>query len=263
MHGLGRRGKGGIINLEATRKMQRTERKGNGMKLIWLVIACMFLASSPVLAEEKPALKTPKEKSSYVIGVDVGRTLQKAGVEIDADLLARGIRDALAGGKLLMNEQEIQETMTAFQAEMTVKQARARKELGEKNEKEGEKFLAENGKKPGVTTLPSGLQYKVLRPGKGRKPQPQDIVKVHYRGTLINGTEFDSSIRRGQPARLAVNRIIPGWTEALQLMEEGAKWQIFIPSNLAYGERGAGGSIGPNATLIFEVELLEIEKGKK
>ena len=233
------------------------------MKIIWLVITGLFLWTWPVMAEEKPVLKTPKEKSSYVIGVDIGQTLQKAGVEIDPDLLARGVRDALRGGKLLMNEQEIKETMTAFQETMTAKQGQVRKELGEKNRIEGAKFLAENGKKPGVVTLPSGLQYKVLRPGKGKKPQAQDIVKVHYRGTLINGAEFDSSIRRGQPASLAVNRIIPGWTEALQLMEEGAKWEIFIPSKLAYGERGAGGAIGPNATLIFEVELLEIEKGRK
>ncbi len=233
------------------------------MKIIWLVIAGMVISSSTVMGAEKPVLKTQKEKTSYVIGVDIGKTLQKGGLEINADLLARGIRDGLAGGKLLMNEQEIKETLAAFQQEMTAKQTEARKQLAEKNKKEGENFLAANGKKPGVTTLPSGLQYKVLRNGKGKKPQTQDIVKVHYRGTLINGTEFDSSYRRGQPASFPVNRIIPGWTEALQLMEEGAKWQIFIPSQLAYGERGAGGNIGPNATLIFEVELLEIEKGKK
>jgi len=233
------------------------------MKIIWLVIAGMVISSSTVMGAEKPVLKTQKEKTSYVIGVDIGKTLQKGGLEINADLLARGIRDGLAGGKLLMNEQEIKETLAAFQQEMTVKQTEARKQLAEKNKKEGENFLAANGKKPGVTTLPSGLQYKVLRNGKGKKPQTQDIVKVHYRGTLINGTEFDSSYRRGQPASFPVNRIIPGWTEALQLMEEGAKWQIFIPSQLAYGERGAGGNIGPNATLIFEVELLEVEKGKK
>lgn len=238
-------------------------RKGNRMKIIWLVIAGMVISSSTVMGAEKPVLKTQKEKTSYVIGVDIGKTLQKGGLEINADLLARGIRDGLAGGKLLMNEQEIKETLAAFQQEMTVKQTEARKQLAEKNKKEGENFLAANGKKPGVTTLPSGLQYKVLRNGKGKKPQTQDIVKVHYRGTLINGTEFDSSYRRGQPASFPVNRIIPGWTEALQLMEEGAKWQIFIPSQLAYGERGAGGNIGPNATLIFEVELLEVEKGKK
>ena len=244
-------------------KAPKMNWKGNRMKITWLMIVGMFVWSSTVMGEEQPVLKTQKEKASYVIGVDIGKTLKKGGVEIDADLLSRGIRDALGGGKLLMNEQEIKETMAAFQQEMTAKQTQARKQLGEKNKKEGEKFLTENGKKPGVVTLPSGLQYKVLRPGKGKKPQSQDIVKVHYRGMLINGTEFDSSYRRGQPASFAVNRIIPGWTEALQLMEEGAKWQIYIPSKLAYGERGAGREIGPNATLIFDVELLEIEKGKK
>jgi FKBP-type peptidyl-prolyl cis-trans isomerase FklB len=233
------------------------------MKSVWLVIAGVLILSSPVMGEEKSVLKTQKEKSSYVIGVDIGRALQKGGVEIEADLFARGVQDALAGGKLLMTEEEIKETMTAFQREMTARQTQARNQLGEKNKKEGETFLAENGKKPGVVTLPSGLQYKVLRPGTGKKPQAQDIVKVHYRGTLINGTEFDSSYRRGQPASFPVNRVIPGWTEALQRMEEGAKWQIFIPSRLAYGERGAGEDIGPHATLIFEVELLAIEKGKK
>jgi FKBP-type peptidyl-prolyl cis-trans isomerase FklB len=233
------------------------------MKSIWLVITGVLILSSPVMGEEKSVLKTQKEKSSYVIGLDVGRALKKGGVEIDADLFARGVRDALVGGKLLMTEQEIKETMNAFQREMTAKQTEARNQLAEKNKKEGETFLAENGKKPGVITLPSGLQYKVLRPGTGKKPQAQDIVKVHYRGTLINGTEFDSSYQRGQPVSFQVNRVIPGWTEALQLMEEGAKWQIFIPSRLAYGERGAGEDIGPHATLIFEVELLAIEKGKK
>ncbi len=252
------------MNFNASpQKTLRMNRKGNRMKIIWLMIAGMLVWPSTVMGEEKPILKTQKEKASYVIGVDIGKTIKKGGVEIDADLLARGIRDALGGGKLLMNEQEIKETMAAFQQEMTAKQTQARKELGEKNKKEGQRFLAENGKKPGVTTLPSGLQYKVLRPGKGKKPQGQDVVKVHYRGTLIDGTEFDSSYRRGQPASFAVNRIIPGWKEALQLMEEGAKWQIYIPSHLAYGERGAGREIGPNATLIFDVELLEIEKGKK
>jgi FKBP-type peptidyl-prolyl cis-trans isomerase FklB len=242
---------------------QRINRKGKRMKSIWLVIAGVLILASPVMGEENSVLKTQKEKSSYVVGVDVGRALKKAGVEIDPDIFARGVRDAIAGGKLLMTDEEIKETMNAFQREITARQTQARHRLAEKNKKEGEAFLAENSKKPGVVTLPSGLQYKVLRPGTGKKPQAQDIVKVHYRGTLIDGTEFDSSYRRGQPTSFQVNRVIPGWTEALQLMEEGAKWQIFIPSRLAYGERGAGKEIGPYATLIFEVELLAIEKGKK
>jgi FKBP-type peptidyl-prolyl cis-trans isomerase FklB len=145
--------------------------------------------------------------------------------------------------------------MAAFQKEMIAK-------LGEKNKAEGEAFLAENKKKEGVKTLPSGLQYKVIKAGTGKKPKVTDTVTTHYRGTLMNGTEFDSSYRRGQPVSFQVNGVIPGWTEALQLMEEGAKWQLFIPSNLAYGERGAGRDIGPNATLVFEIELLSIEEKK-
>jgi FKBP-type peptidyl-prolyl cis-trans isomerase FklB len=148
--------------------------------------------------------------------------------------------------------------MMAFQKEVMAKQA----EVAKKNKAEGEAFLAENKKKEGVKTTPSGLQYKVIKPGKGKKPKSSDTVTVNYRGTLIDGTEFDSSYKRGQPATFQVSGVIPGWTEALQLMEEGAKWQLFIPSNLAYGERGAGGVIGPNATLIFEVELISIQEKK-
>jgi FKBP-type peptidyl-prolyl cis-trans isomerase FklB len=157
-----------------------------------------------------------------------------------------------------MTEEEIRQTMMAFQKEMMAKQEEQMKKAGEKNKKEGEAFLAENKKKEGVITLPSGLQYKVIKAGQGKKPQASDKVTVHYRGTLINGTEFDSSIRRGQPATFPVSGIIPGWSEALQLMQEGAQWQLFIPPNLAYGERGAGNVIGPNSTLIFEVELISV-----
>jgi FKBP-type peptidyl-prolyl cis-trans isomerase FklB len=145
---------------------------------------------------------------------------------------------------------------------MMAKQQELAKIVGEKNQKEGEAFLAENKKKEGVITLPSGLQYKVIKAGSGNKPKATDTVSVHYQGTLVNGTEFDSSYRRGQPVSFPVNGVIPGWTEALQLMEAGAKWQIVIPSNLAYGDRGAGPQIGPNATLIFEIELISIQEPK-
>jgi FKBP-type peptidyl-prolyl cis-trans isomerase FklB len=159
-----------------------------------------------------------------------------------------------------LTDQEARETMTVFQKEMMAKQEVLAKKLGEKNKKEGEAFLAENKKKEGVKTLPSGLQYRVIKEGTGRKPKATDKVLTHYRGTLIDGTEFDSSYKRGTPTSFKVNEIIPGWTEALQLMKEGAKWQLFIPSNLAYAERGAGRDIGPNATLIFEVELISIQE---
>lgn len=206
-------------------------------------------------AQEKPALKNQKEKISYIIGVDIGNNLKRQSIDIDPDILAKGIKDILSGGKTLLTDQEVSETMVAFQKEMIAK-------LGEKNKAEGEAFLAENKKKEGVKTLPSGLQYKVIKAGTSKKPKVTDTVTTHYRGTLINGTEFDSSYRRGQPVSFQVNGVIPGWTEALQLMEEGAKWQLFIPSNLAYGERGAGRDIGPNATLVFEIELLSIQEKK-
>ena len=152
--------------------------------------------------------------------------------------------------------------MTAFQKEMMAKHAEVMNTLGEKNKKEGEVFLAENKKKEGVTTLPSGLQYKVIKAGTGKKPKSTDTVTVNYRGTLIDGTEFDSSYRRGEPASFGVSGVIPGWTEAMQLMQEGAKWQVVVPPNLAYGEKGAGPNIGPNATLIFEIELISIQEKK-
>ena len=228
------------------------------MKLqFFAVIGVLFLVSQ-VNAQEKLILKNQKEKISYIIGMDIGNNLKKQSIDIDTSIFARGMKDAFSGSQPLLTEQEIRETMAAFQKEMMAKQ----EQVGKKNKAEGDAFLAENKKKEGVKTLPSGLQYKVIKAGKGKKPKLTDTITAHYRGTLINGIEFDSSFRRGQPASFQVNGVIPGWTEALQLMEEGAKWQLFIPSNLAYGERGAGRDIGPNATLIFDVELISIQEKK-
>ncbi len=223
---------------------------------------CIVLAGSPVFAGEKTELKTQKDKLSYAIGMDMGGSLKRNAIEVDIDALVKGLKDALAGGKMLMTEQEQRETLIAFQKEFQAKQQEKMKAEAEKNKKEGEAFLAENKKKPGVKTLPSGLQYKVITEGKGASPKETDTVTVNYRGTLIDGTEFDSSYKRKEPATFPVKGVIKGWTEALQLMKEGAKWQLFIPPNLAYGERGAGGTIGPNATLIFEVELLKIQSAE-
>jgi FKBP-type peptidyl-prolyl cis-trans isomerase FklB len=229
------------------------------MKLKLIVILGILFLVSQVNAQENLVLKNQKDKISYIIGMDIGTNLKKQSIDIDSNILAKGVKDALAGTKPLLTEQEIQETMIAFQKEMMAKQA----EVAKKNKAEGEAFLAENKKKEGVKTLPSGLQYKVIKAGTGKKPKSTDTVTAHYRGTLINGTEFDSSYKRGQPATFPVSGgMIPGWTEALQLMEEGAKWQLFIPSNLAYGEKGAGRDIGPNATLIFEIELVSIQEKK-
>ncbi|MGZ3591556.1 MAG: FKBP-type peptidyl-prolyl cis-trans isomerase N-terminal domain-containing protein, partial [Thermodesulfobacteriota bacterium] len=222
------------------------------MKSKLIVILGILLLVSQVNAQEKLVFKNQKDKISYIVGMDIGNNLKKQSIGVNPKVLAKGIEDALAGAKPLLTEQEIQETMMAFQKEMLAKQA----EVAKKNKTEGEAFLAENKKKEGVKALPSGLQYKVIKAGTGKKPKSSDTVTVNYRGTLIDGTEFDSSYKRGQPATFQVSGVIPGWTEALQLMEEGAKWQLFIPSNLAYGERGAGGVIGPNATLLFEIELV-------
>ena len=230
------------------------------MKLKLFAALGILLLASQVNAEENLLLKKQKDKVSYIIGMEIGKNFKKQSIDIDPDILVKGIKDAISDGKPLLTEQEVQETMINFQKEMMAKQEELAKKLGEKNKKEGEAFLAENKKKEGVKTLPSGLQYKVIKAGTGEKPKLTDTVMTQYRGTLIDGTEFDSSYRRGQPVSFPVTGVIPGWTEALQLMEEGAKWQLFIPPNLAYGERGVGRDIGPNATLIFEIELVSIQE---
>ncbi len=210
-------------------------------------------------AQEPGPLPTQKEKLSYALGMDLGNQMAKQSVDIDPDVFARGLRDALARGKTLMTEDDARVLITMLQKELMTKQVAAAKALGEKNKTEGAAFLAENGKKPGVVSLPNGLQYKALTVGKGPKPAAEDTVVCHYRGTLIDGKEFDSSYRRNEPATLPLKNVIKGWSEALQMMTVGSKWQIFIPPQLAYGERGAGADIGPNATLVFEVELISIK----
>jgi FKBP-type peptidyl-prolyl cis-trans isomerase FklB len=208
-------------------------------------------------------LKTTKEKFSYALGMNLGANFHKQSVDVDPNLVAAGIRAAMAGGKTLLTEAEAQAALAEVQGELRKKQMEKAQVTGEANKKEGDAFLAANKSKEGVTALPSGLQYKVLTAGTGPKPSASDSVVCNYRGTLINGKEFDSSYKRGQPATFPVSGVIKGWTEALQLMPVGSKWQLFIPSTLAYGERGAGGDIGPNATLIFEVELISIEDKAK
>jgi FKBP-type peptidyl-prolyl cis-trans isomerase FklB len=215
--------------------------------------------SGAAFAADAPELKTDKEKLSYSIGMDIGGNLKRQSVEVDPDLLAKGLKDSYGGGKTVLTEDESRKSIADFQKTLMAKQAETMKKLSEKNKADGEKFLAENAKKEGVKTLSSGLQYKELAPGTGKSPKSTDTVTTHYRGTLIDGTEFDSSYKRGQPATFQVSGVIPGWIEALQLMKEGAKWQLFVPPSLAYEERGAGREIGPNATLIFEVELISVK----
>ncbi len=226
------------------------------MKLL-LAAASLFLLTGFASAEMQE-LKTDKDRLSYSMGVATGTQMKRQSIEVDADMFARGLKDVVSGGKLQMTDQEVQDALMKFQQEMAAKQAEKHKQMAEKNKKEGEAFLAANKTKEGVKTLPSGLQYKIIKEGSGKSPKETDTVTTNYSGTLIDGTEFDSSFKRGEPATFQVKGVIKGWTEALQLMKEGAKWQLFIPSDLAYGERGAGATIGPNSTLIFEVELLSI-----
>src|SRR5277367_678012 len=220
-------------------------------------------AKSGTAARPPFTLKTEKDKQSYAIGLNIGKSMKHDGVDIDSSVLARGIRDAVAGGKVLMTDDEIKATLTALSAGLKKSQEEKAAALGVANKSAGDAFLAANKAKEGVVALPSGLQYKILQEGEGPKPTASDSVVCNYKGTLLNGTEFDSSYKRGQPATFGVGQVIKGWTEALQLMPVGSKWQLFIPSSLAYGERGAGADIGPDSTLIFEVELLSIQDKTK
>ncbi len=216
--------------------------------------------SAPVAkSPTAPALVTPKDKFSYALGMNLGTSLHRQSVPVDPNILLRGLKDSLAGGKTLLTEDQAKAALTEVQNEMRKKQQEQMQAAAEVNKKEGEAFLAANKGKDGVVSLPSGLQYKVLTQGTGPKPTSADTVVCNYRGTLINGTEFDSSYKRGQPATFPVGGVIKGWTEALPLMPVGSKWQLFIPAELAYGERAPGPEIGPNSTLIFEVELLSIQ----
>jgi FKBP-type peptidyl-prolyl cis-trans isomerase FklB len=224
------------------------------MRLLIIPIAVLALASLS-FGQDKPQLKDLKDKVSYSVGLNVGANFKKQGQELNPDALLAGVKDALSGKTPALNENELKETMEAWSKQMEDKQ----KVVGEKNAADATKFLAENKKKDGVKTTASGLQYKVMKEGAGAQPKETDTVTVNYRGTLINGTEFDSSYKRGQPATFPINGVIKGWTEALQLMKTGSKYQLFIPADLAYGARAVGPDITPNSALIFEVELLEVK----
>jgi FKBP-type peptidyl-prolyl cis-trans isomerase FklB len=223
---------------------------------------------TPVFAaDEKPAFEDQKSRMSYAIGMSIGNNIKRGAVDLDVDVLAGAIKDVLADKEAKMSEQQAQEAIMAYQQESRTKREEERKNLAEKNRAEGEKFLAENKKKPGVktheVTLQDGtkaeLQYKVINEGTGAMPKSNDMVTVNYRGTLINGKEFDSSAKTGKPAQFNVNRVVRGWTEALQMMKEGAKWEVYLPATLAYGDFGSGPNIEPGSALIFEVELVSTE----
>ena len=229
------------------------------MKHILAAIISTGLLFGVCSAADKLELKDQKDKESYSLGYQFGMSLKMQGVDINLDAYASAIRDALGGKEPRMSSEEMQSTVMGFRQRMADAQQKALKDQGEKNLAEGKSFLAENTKKTGVKTLPSGLQYKVLSEGAGKTPKKSDTVTVHYRGTFMNGTEFDSSIARGQPATFKVDGVIPGWTEALQLMKEGAKWQLFIPAELAYGEKGMPPRIPPQSALVFDVELISVQ----
>jgi FKBP-type peptidyl-prolyl cis-trans isomerase FklB len=218
-------------------------------------------AASP--AQPSITLSDEKSKVSYAIGLNMGHSMRQQSVDVDPAVLAQGLKDGLnESSKPLMTDDEARATMMQFQTEMRAKMEEKRKEAGEASKKAGDAFLAANKNKEGVVTLPSGLQYKVLTQGTGAKPTASDTVTCNYKGTLVDGTEFDSSYKRGEPANFPVGGVIKGWTEALQLMPVGSKWQLFIPPSLAYGEQGAGADIPPNSTLIFEIELISIQAKK-
>ncbi len=198
------------------------------------------------------------DKASYVIGVNLGKSLKNNDVQANVDLIVKGIRDGLGGGQALLTDEEMQSTMQAFQQQLQQQQEAKKKVLGEKNKTEGEAFLAKTKARPEVKTTASGLQYEVLKEGTGPTPKATDTVTVNYLGTLMDGTKFDSSYDRNEPATFVLNQVIPGWTEGVQLMKVGSKYKLYIPAALGYGERGAGAVIGPNAPLVFEVELLSI-----
>ncbi len=232
------------------------------MKVILRAILVAAFLSGVCLAGDPPELKDEKEKINYSIGYQIGGDFKRQGIELAPDLLVKGIRDAAGGAEPRISPQEMRKTLVDLKRKVEADERKRRRENAGKHRAEGEAFLAANGKKEGVTTLPSGLQYKVLAVGKGKSPHPTDNVTVHYRGNLVDGTEFDSSYKRNAPATLEVDRVIPGWKEALPMMKEGDKWQLFVPSKLGYGERGAGPKIPPESTLIFEVELISVQSGR-
>lgn len=231
------------------------------MKLKLAVVMGILLFAVQAGAAEPSDLKTPKDKVDYAIGVDIAKNFQKMGVEVNLDLMVKGLKDGFAGQKTLMSDDEIRQTLTEYQTQMKIKHAEATKLAAQGNKKQGDTFQDQNKAKEGVVTLPSGLQYKVLKAGDGNKPTEADMVECKYRGTLIDGAEFDNSSKREQPAIFKLSEgIIRGFREALLLMPVGSKWEVVVPPELAYGERGMPPKIGPNATLVFELELVAIKQ---
>ncbi len=232
------------------------------MRYLLAMLLSVILMSNLCLAEEKPDLEDEKAKANYSVGYQIGGDFKRQGVEINPEMLVKGIQDALSGEKGLMTPQERRNTLVNLQRQVAAQQEQDKPEQAREYPGEGREFLIENSKKEGVKTTDSGLQYRIVAEGSGKMPKSTDTVTVHYRGTLIDGTEFESSYSRGKPATFGVGRVIAGWTEALQMMKEGARWQLFIPSKLAYGDKRTG-NIEPNSTLIFDVELISVQPSEQ
>jgi FKBP-type peptidyl-prolyl cis-trans isomerase FklB len=229
------------------------------MKLKYLTPLAVLAFVAPALADNPTVLKDQRDKASYSIGVKIGADMKANALDLNSEALVTGLQDGISGAKPQLSDKERADSLMAFEQDLQKKEIERLKQLAEKNKKEGAEFLAANKAKEGVKTLPSGLQYKVLAEGNGTQPKPTDQVTVNYRGTFLDGTEFDNSYKRGEPITFPVNGVIKAWSEALPLMKTGAKWQVFVPAELAYGEKGAGRAISPNSTLIFEVELVGIK----
>lgn len=234
--------------------------KGFVMKIKLAAMAVCLVTSTAMAASNTTVLKTDMDKLSYSIGVDLGKNFKKQGIEVVPEMMGKGIADGMAGGTLLLTDDQMKDVLNKFQKDLMAKRTAEFNKKAEENKSKGEAFLAQNKSKPGVVTLPDGLQYKIIEAGKGEKPGKDDTVTVEYTGKTIAGEVFDSTDKLGKPATFKLSQVIPGWTEALQLMPAGSKWEIYVPANLAYGNRAVGGPIGPNETLIFNVHLISVKK---
>lgn len=239
----------------------RKTKRGLFMKMKLVAAMVMGLAVSTVTnATDASTLTSDKDQLSYSIGADLGKNFKNQGIDVNPEALAKGMQDGMSGGQLMLTEQQMKDVLNKFQKDLMAKRASEFNKKSEENKTKGENFLTENKSKSGVVVLPSGLQYKIIDAGKGAKPGKSDTVTVEYTGRLIDGTVFDSTEKSGKPATFQVSQVIPGWTEALQLMPAGSTWEIYVPSGLAYGPRSVGGPIGPNETLIFKIHLISVKK---
>jgi FKBP-type peptidyl-prolyl cis-trans isomerase FklB len=231
------------------------------MKMKLVAAAALGLAmSTTIAATDAPALNSDMDKLSYSIGTDLGKNFKKQGIEINPEIMAKGLQDGISGGKLLLTEQQMKDVLNKFQKDLMAKRTAEFNKKAEENKAKGDSFLKDNKAKDGIVALPSGLQYKIVKAGSGDKPLKDDTVTVEYTGRLINGEVFDSTEKTGKPATFKLSQVIPGWTEALQLMPAGSTWEIYVPADLAYGPRSVGGPIGPNETLIFNIHLISVKK---